>query len=385
MSEFEDRLARLTPARAPDALWERIRSGQPAAPRRRAFSFRDAGLLAAAAVLLGALGFMLLAPVTETPTLSQEEEAAKLLELLKSYPHKVVTESIRDGNWELYLFNADGSNPTNLTKTADLDELYPKVSPDGTKICFVCDEGKGEAKVRNLYVMNLDGTERKKIATNGREPCWKGDSTAVAYLPAELEKFTYSDFATKGIRIYDLKTGETREHPNKEIHHLYTLNWTPDGKWFIATVHGGMGFKHGILALEAGGSGVVDLKLGGCRPDVSPDGKRLTWGNGDYAIGVADLDFSDGTPKAVNVRNIVESKDPLETYHADWSPDGRFVAFSYGPKLKGKNLKGLLPEFPGVEAPDWNLSVADASKKNVFVVLTKDGKSNKEPDWAPVK
>jgi Tol biopolymer transport system component len=385
MDRFEDRLARLTPRKAPEALWEKIREGQLARPRRAAFSIRDAGALAAAAVFLAALSYILLAPVVPDLVPAQEGDLEKLKEELRGYPHRIVTESFRDGNWELYLFGADGSNPANLTKTADLDELYPKVSPDGTKICFACDEGKGESKIRNLYVMNLDGTDRKKIATNGREPCWKADSSAVAYLPAELEKFTYSDFATKGIRIYDLKTGDTREHPNKAIHHLYTLNWSPDGKWFVATVHGGMGFKHGILALEAEGEGVHDLKLGGCRPDLSPDGKRIAWGNGDHAIGVADLDFSSGAPKALNPRNVVESKDPMETYHVDWAPDGKYVAFSYGPKLKGKNLKGLLPEFPGVEAPDWNLCVADVSKKNLYVALTTDGKSNKEPDWAPAK
>ncbi len=383
MSGIEDELARLTPAPAPEALWDRIRSGRAAAPRRPRLTFRDAGILAAAALLLGILGFMLVAPVAEEPAPAQGEETSKLLEALRTYPHRIVTESFRDGNWELYVQNADGSNPVNLTKTPDLDELYPKVSPDGTKICFACDEGKDEAKVRNLYVMNMDGTERRKIATNGREPCWKADGTAVAYLPGEFEKFTYSDIATKGLRIYDLATGRTREHPNAAIHHLYTLNWSPDGKWFVATVHGGMGFKHGILALEAEGNGVFDLKLGGCRPDLSPDGKRIAWGNGDFAIGIADLDFSTGTPRALNPRNAVESKDPMETYHVDWSPDGKYVAFSYGPKFKKKSLKGLLPEFPGVEAPDWNLCVADASKKNVWVALTTDGKSNKEPDWAP--
>jgi hypothetical protein len=118
---------------------------------------------------------------------------------------------------------------------------------------------------------------------------------------------------------------------------------------------------------------------------VSPDGKQLAWGHGDYAIGLADLDFSSTPPVAKNVRNIVESKDPMETYHVDWSPDGKFVAFSFGPKAKGKSLKGLLPEFPGVEAPGWNASVADVSRKNTFIQITSDGKSWKEPDWVFVK
>jgi len=323
-----------------------------------------------------------LAPAGEPPAEAAQPEGATpaLLQELKSYRHKIVFETNRDGNWELYLVNADGSNPVNLTRTPDVDELYPKASPDGTKICFVVDEGKGAAKARNLCLMDLDGTGRAKIAENAREPCWSGDGKAVAYLKGEFEKYSLTDYATRGIFIYDVKTAQTREHPNPKIQHLYTLNWAPDGNWFVATVHGGMGFKHGILALEAAGEKVFDLKLGGCRPDLSPDGKKVIWGHGDLAVGLADLDLSLPVPKATYVRNIVESKEPMETYHADWSPDGRYIAFSYGPKIQGKNLKGL-PEFPGVEAPGWNLCVAVAGEKGKWVALSTDGKSNKEPEW----
>lgn len=385
MSDFEDRLAELRPARAPEALWDRIRSGKPAV-RRLPSVRKDAISLAAAALLLVALYAVLLpSPVSAPAALGPQGTPEELLQQLKACRHRIVTESNRDGYWDLWIQNADGSNPVNLTKTPDVDEVYPKVSPDGTKIVFCADEGKGEEKVRNLYVMDLDGSKRMKIADNSREPCWNAEGTKIAFLRGEYDKFTYSDFATKGIYTYDLASGQIRQHPNKKIEHLYTLNWTPDGKWFIATIHGGMGFKHGILAIEADGDGVYDLNLGGCRPDVSPDGKQIAWGHGDYAVGVAELDFSSVPPKALNVRNIVESKDPMETYHVDWSPDGKYVAFSFGPKVKGKSLKGLLPEFPGVEAPGWNLTIADVSKKNTYVQVTTDGKSNKEPDWVFVK
>jgi Tol biopolymer transport system component len=71
---------------------------------------------------------------------------------LKTYPHKVVFETNRDGNWELYLVNADGSSPVNLTQMLAIDELYPKPSPDGTKIAYVADQGEGEHRVRDVYV-----------------------------------------------------------------------------------------------------------------------------------------------------------------------------------------------------------------------------------------
>ena len=314
-----------------------------------------------------------------------EGASADLLAELKASPNKIAFETNRDGNWEIYLMNADGSNQANLTRTPDVDELYAKVSPDGTQICFVGDVKDDGKKVRNLYLMNIDGSGRKKIADNAREPCWKDDSSEIAFLKGEYEKFSYQDFASKGIFIYNLKTGETRQHPNQKIKHLYCLNWSRDSQWFVATVHGGMGFPHSILALEANGDKVFDLKLEGCRPDLSPDSKHIAWGNGDFCMGVADLDLSGETPKATTHRNAVECIDPIETYHVDWSPDGKYIAFSRGPKRDEKDLKGLLPEFPGVEAPNWNICVADVMKKNRWVQLTFDGKSNKEPDWVFVR
>ena len=340
--------------------------------------------LALALFVVTVLG--LLAP---TGTIGAQERhnqpSPDLLAELKTYPHKIVYETNRDGNWELYLVNADGSNPVNLTKTPDIDELYPKPSPDGTKICFVADEGKGASRVRNVYYMNSDGTGRVKVADNAREPCWKADGTAIAFLKGEFEKYNLSDHATKGIFTYDLKTGETRQHPNKKIQHLYTLNWAPNGKWFVATVHGAMGFSHAIIALEADGDGVFNLGLEGCRPNLNREGTKITWGHGDFCAGVADLDLTGSKPRATKIHNVVENKDPIETYHVTWSPDGKYVTYTRGPKSTKRNLRGLLPEFPGVEAPGWNVCVADAAKKNRWVFLTTDGKSCKQPSWVKVQ
>lgn len=340
----------------------------------------------AAPVLAGLLATALAAPAAAAPGAGHEPPPAAVKALrqeLKKCPFKIVFETRRDGNWELYRMNADGSNPVNLTHTPAVDEVYPKVSPDGARICFCADEGKGDAKRRNLYLMQADGTGRVKISDNAREPCWSADGQSIAYLKAEFDGFDAMDFATKGLFIYDPQTGKHREHPNKEILHLYTLNWSPDGKWFVATVHGGMGFDHAVVAIEAEGNRVVKLKVSGCRPDVSADGKKMIWGNGDHAVGLADLDLAAQNPRASNIRNVVEAEEPIETYHGDFSPDGRYVAFSRGPKATGKRLLGLAAEIPGEEAPGWNICVADVSQPNAWVALTTDGKSNKEADWMP--
>ncbi|MDP2896123.1 MAG: hypothetical protein Q8Q12_06135 [bacterium] len=296
---------------------------------------------------------------------------------LNEVPFKIVHETYRENNWELFLINADGSNPVNLTRTSDLDEMYPHASPDGMRICFVVDEGMGESKVRNVYYMNLDGTERTKVADNAREPCWSSDGKSIAYLKAEFDRYTTRDYATRELFIYDLQTRKHRQHPNKNLHHLYNICWSPDGKWFFATVHGGMGYSHAQLALEANGTKVFDLSpwgVGGCRLDASPDGKRLTWGKSDEALCVGNLDFTSGTPKVTDVRDVATCPKEFEVYHSDWSPDGKYIAFSLGPAAE---------EIVGERAEGWNICVGDLTGK--WTPVTTDGKDNKEPDWAPLR
>ncbi len=297
-------------------------------------------------------------------------------------PFRIVYETFRDGQWDLFMVNADGSEPMNLTKTPDFNELYPHVSPDGTKLCFVADEGKGETAIRNTYYMNVDGTGRTLVAKGGREPCWTGDGSGIVYLKSEFDKFTPLDYATKGLFIYDLKAGTHREHVNKGIHHLYNIAAAPDDKWFVSTVHAGMNFKHAILAIEAGGMKVFDLKLGGCRPDFSADGKQVAWGVSDWALRVADIDLSGAEPKVSNARDVATSREPTKIYHVDLSPDGKYFAFSRGPAHK---KLGFAPEMIGIPAEGWDICVGDASKKDRWVLITTDGKCNKEPDWVPMK
>ena len=60
------------------------------------------------------------------------------------------------------------------------------------------------------------------------------------------------------------------------------------------------------------------------------------------------------------------------------------MVFASGPKNRRRRFWGATPQCPGVKAPGWNICVADATGRNVYIELTKDGKSYKEPDWVRV-
>jgi len=73
----------------------------------------------------------------------------------------IAFSSDRDGNFEIYVMNADGSNPIRLTYD-DAADLYPGWSPDGRKITFESDrDGNSE-----IYVMNADGSSPVNVTHN---------------------------------------------------------------------------------------------------------------------------------------------------------------------------------------------------------------------------
>jgi len=300
---------------------------------------------------------------------------------LRAIPFKIVHETCRrtkdKENWELCIMNADGSGQTNLTNTPDVDEMYPHVSPDGTKICFVTDEGRDSKTVRHVYYMNLDGSQRVHVAAHARDPCWSFDSKTIAYLNDEYERFSSREYATSGLTFYHLDNTWRSQHPNSKLEHLYAICWSPDSKWFVAAVEGGMGYSDTIIAFEAFGTKVFDLaKWGvkGCRPDLSIEGARMVWGETDWNLCTADIDLKSPEPKVTNVHDILRCAQKYKVYHVDLSPDGKNIVFSYGPWAGGQQVGGM--------AEGWNICVGDLEGN--WVQITSDGNHNKEPDWVPI-
>ena len=301
---------------------------------------------------------------------------------LNDIPYKFVYESYRktDGkyNWEIIMNDANDSNQVNLTKTPDLDEMYPHVSPDGTKICFVVDKGTNRRnKVRSVWYMNINGTNRVEVATNARQPCWSPDGKKIAFLKGEFQSYNQSEYATAGLLIYDLETHQYQSHPNHNLIHIYAICWSPDGNWFLGVTKGNSEYSDAILAFQANGSGVFDLGMWGvkgCRPDFSRDGKQITWGQTDWDLCVGDFRVGPQGPVVSKIRQIANCRQNSKIYHVDFSPDSKYILFSYGPSRGGQQVGGM--------AKGWDICIADLTGK--WYKITNDGNHNKEPDWVPV-
>ncbi len=322
-----------------------------------------------------------------------EEES--LRETMRSYKgkYRILFETYRENNFEIYSMNPDGTDLKNLTRTSDRHEFFPKASPKGTKICFMGYEGEGEKRKRSLFLMNPDGSGRRRIVENGRWPCWSPDGKQIAFVRDYLPRFSIEDYATSGLFFYVVETGEILEHPNEDIEHIYNLSWHPNGQWIAAVVHGGLGFDHAIIALEVNGNRYNKL-LGGnrCRPDFSPDGTHIAWCDLDWAIGVAGLRYEKERYSIKVKHQIFRTRDHenMWAYHPDWSPDSKYVAFCQGPVGKDHPVDTTSPGTSdffhagiGVKADGWDICVVSA-RGGAWIQLTTDGKSDKEPDWLKV-
>lgn len=71
---------------------------------------------------------------------------------------RIAFMSQREGNWEIFVVNVDGSNMARLTNNRVNDGM-PCWSPDGNFIAFASDEGG----TWGIWVVNADGSNRRKL------------------------------------------------------------------------------------------------------------------------------------------------------------------------------------------------------------------------------
>jgi TolB protein len=133
---------------------------------------------------------------------------------------KIAYVSERDGNPEIYVMNADGSDSARLTRSPGIDSS-PAWSPGGTQLALISDrDGAPE-----VYVMNLDGSEVTRFTFDMAvcaDPAWSPDGDWLAYSStrdgdAEIYRVSADRFQTYRVTF---STGDD-----------LSPSWSPDGLW----------------------------------------------------------------------------------------------------------------------------------------------------------
>ena len=95
-------------------------------------------------------------------------------------PERIAFESYRDGNFEIYTMNADGSHQVRLTNNT-VDDKDAKISQDGKWIVFTSmRDGNYE-----IYRMRSDGSQQTRLTNNSTydtNPALSFDDKRIAYV-----------------------------------------------------------------------------------------------------------------------------------------------------------------------------------------------------------
>lgn len=129
---------------------------------------------------------------------------------------RVVFSSNRDGDYEIFVMNADGSGLQQLTHNG-ADDVNPVWSPDGSQIAFQSYRD-GQAEV---YVMDANGLNEQRLTAHGSydgEPTWSPDGSQLAFTSAR----------TGTPYIYVMNSDGTGISQRSSQPSVYPA-WSPDG------------------------------------------------------------------------------------------------------------------------------------------------------------
>lgn len=96
---------------------------------------------------------------------------------------RIAFTSLQDGNLEIYVMNADGSNPTRLTHSPRVDWL-PKWSPNGEYIAFLSSPNLEDGARNDIYIVRPDGTGLRQLTDDGlaHQMAWSPDGRRIAFV-----------------------------------------------------------------------------------------------------------------------------------------------------------------------------------------------------------
>jgi TolB protein len=241
--------------------------------------------------------------------------------------HKTkIAYTLNENNDDLIcVMDHDGSNEKKLTKG-----ITPCWSPDGRKIAFAAEKDGNW----DIYYMNADGTEITRLTTHPAEdvyPSWSPDGSMIAFNSersgsSQIWRTNVTDGDGKDAWGYNL-TQLTKDTPHKRVNNFHS--WSPNGLWLAFEADRDRDDPEIYLANAVDGTNQQRLTFTRALDEVpswSPDSKKILFSSDmhdepqsrNYDIYIMDIDGS-------NLRRLTKTDGAAS--NPSMSPDGSKIAF----------------------------------------------------------
>lgn len=235
---------------------------------------------------------------------------------------KFYFRSDRDGEFNLYTFDADAGTVTRLTEHEDFPIIH--AAAGGGRIAYE------QAGYVHLYDPASGASNRLQIgiATDlmSRRPRWEQG-------PQNLRSFSLSPSGKRvalgyrgDIVTVPAKKGSIRPVTATSDAHERHPVWSPDGEK-IAYFSDASGEYELHVKSQDGQGEAKSYKLDGAGfydlPKFSPDGEKISFVDNSWSLYILNLE--DGNVKKVHSEILF---GPIRTLHHDWAPDSRWLAYT---------------------------------------------------------
>jgi Tol biopolymer transport system component len=228
---------------------------------------------------------------------------------------EIAYEKDVDGNTDIYVIPAGGGAERRLTEEPRGDGM-PRWTSDGKRIVFNS-ERTGEWQ---LWEMSADGGDPRRLRTNAAREFQSDpspDDRQIAFL-------SYVEGPEK-LFVMDRATGAARVLMDHGDVILGNPHWSPDGKEITYSSNARIGHQIYRVDVATGKeSRVSGLTTGGCEPRFSRDGKKIVYVSRGHMRPTSRLlehDLATG-------KETVLVDWPALNYDPVYSPDGTEIAFA---------------------------------------------------------